>query len=73
MNNIELPACPDCGNSLEYAAKVASIERNHLRLLRCRYCNRAHWFSFDGTVRLVDTLNPDEAPVSKQEAEGWGR
>jgi len=52
----------------------ASIERNHLRLLRCRYCNRAHWFSFDGTVRLVDIPNSDEAPAVKHEAEEeWGR
>jgi hypothetical protein len=71
LKDIELPACPDCGNSLVYAAKVASIERNHLRLLRCRYlnCNRTHGFSFDGTVRLVDTLNSDEAPAANREAE----
>jgi hypothetical protein len=44
------------------------------RLLRCRYCNRAHWFSFDGTVRLVDTPNSDEAPAVKREAEeDWRR
>jgi hypothetical protein len=73
MNDIELPACPDCGNSLAYAAKLASIERNHLRLLRCRYCNRAHWFSFDGTVRLVDTPNSDETAAVKWEAEEDGR
>jgi hypothetical protein len=73
MNDIELPACPDCGNSLVYAAKVASIERNHLRLLRCRYCNRAHWFSFDGTVRLVDIPNSDEGPVKREAEEEWGR
>jgi hypothetical protein len=74
MNDIELPGCPDCGSPLEYAAKLASIERNHLRLLRCRYCNRAHWFSFDGTVRLVDTPDSDEAPAVKREAEeGWRR
>jgi transcription initiation factor IIE alpha subunit len=27
MDDVELPACPDCGNPLEYAAKLASIER----------------------------------------------
>ena len=60
MNDKDLPACPDCGNPLDYAVKLASVERNHLRLLRCSYCNRAHWFSFDGTVRLVDVPDIDE-------------
>jgi uncharacterized protein with PIN domain len=69
MNDTELSACPDCGNPLEYAAQLVSIKRNHLRLLRCRYCNRAHWFSFDGTVRLVDTLNSDEAPAANERSE----
>jgi hypothetical protein len=55
MDDIERPACPDCGNRLDYAVKLASIEH------KCRYCNRAHWFSFDGIVRLVDTLNSEEA------------
>jgi hypothetical protein len=60
MNDIELPGCPDCGSPLEYAAKLASIERNHLRLLRLpllQSCPRGGSFSFDGTVRLVDTPN----------------
>ena len=33
---------------------------------------RAHWFSFDGTVRLVDTLNSDEAPAANRPRGGSG-
>ena len=32
MNDKKLAACPDCGNPLDYAVKLASVERNHLRL-----------------------------------------
>jgi len=66
MTDKELPACPDCGNPLDYAVQLASVERNHLRLLRCSYCNRAHWFSFDGSVRLVDVPDANEAPALKR-------
>ena len=63
MAQPELPPCPDCGAPLEYAVRLAGLERNHLRLLRCSRCLHTHWFSFDGVVRLAD---PAETNLSNK-------
>ena len=49
MDDKEIPACPDCGNPLEYAVQLASVEHNHLRPLRCSRCG--HPYSPHGPPR----------------------